>query len=329
MNETAEAANAGTSPAEAQAGHAAPADPHAACANCDSPLGGPFCAQCGQSAHIHRSLAHLAEEVLHGVLHFDAKGWKTIPLLIVDPGRLTRSYIDGRRTKYVSPLALFLFLLFVSFFVASMAGLAPGDPLPAPYALGQGQSVVDGPEAGIAASASAVQANRALMSAAAERSAAVRIADQLKRNGWVHSDIPHLDAATRLALDNPDLAAYKLKSTAYKFSFLLVPISLPFLWLMFVGKPGITMFDHAVFVLYSLCFMSLLFVILVVLEIAGWKAVLPWLGALVVPLHIWAQLRGTYGIGPVAALWRTVVLLLVAAFVVFVFMLAVLVMSMT
>lgn len=82
------------------------------CANCKAPLGGAFCQTCGQSAHIHHSLLHLAEEVVHGILHFDAKGWRTIPLLVAFPGRLTRRYIDGQRKNYVSPLALFLFMVF-------------------------------------------------------------------------------------------------------------------------------------------------------------------------------------------------------------------------
>lgn len=92
------------------------------CANCQAPLGGAFCQSCGQSAHIHHSLLHLAEEVVHGILHFDAKGWKTIPLLVAFPGRLTRRYIDGQRKNYVSPLALFLFMVFLTFFVTSFGG---------------------------------------------------------------------------------------------------------------------------------------------------------------------------------------------------------------
>lgn len=41
-----------------------------ACANCGASLFGKFCEACGQAAHVHRTPAHLAEESLHGVLHF-------------------------------------------------------------------------------------------------------------------------------------------------------------------------------------------------------------------------------------------------------------------
>ncbi|HEX8957895.1 MAG TPA: DUF3667 domain-containing protein [Burkholderiaceae bacterium] len=104
---------------EAGAQHGAQ-EAHGNCANCQTPLTGPFCRMCGQQAHVHRSLLHLVEEFLHGVFHFEAKGWRTIPLLIFKPGILTRRYIDGRRKTYVSPLALFLFMVFLMFFVASL-----------------------------------------------------------------------------------------------------------------------------------------------------------------------------------------------------------------
>src|SRR5690348_6887463 len=76
---------------------------HAAgkCANCSTTLAGAYCHSCGQSAHVHRSLWHMIEEGMHGVLHFDTKSWRTLPLLVARPGLLTRRYIDGQRARYV------------------------------------------------------------------------------------------------------------------------------------------------------------------------------------------------------------------------------------
>ena len=34
-------------------------------------------------------------------------------MLLLNPGRLTREWIQGKRTRYVSPLALFLFTVFL------------------------------------------------------------------------------------------------------------------------------------------------------------------------------------------------------------------------
>lgn len=339
------------------------ATPAAKCANCQAPLGGAYCQACGQSAHIHHSLLHLAEEVVHGIFHFDAKGWRTIPMLVAFPGRLTRRYIDGQRKNYVSPLALFLFMVFLTFFAAS-------------FGAGQPQTR----EAKIASLSEQVtsakrQVERNALALDAARKADVEVADaeetlaqsrklhdqaeqrllrvvspekasgeeeiELGEAGWtsklaakIASSPPNPDAAfpelekgLRHAAANPELALYKLKNTTYKFSFLLIPISLPFVWLMFFWKRGVTMYDHAVFVLYSLCFMSLLFVVLIPLSKIG----MDWLVALLVflapPLHIFAQLRGTYSLGRWGALWRTGMLLLVANLVLSVFVVLVLMMS--
>ena len=85
------------------------------CRNCNTPLTGAYCAACGQSAHIHRSLVSLGHDILHGAFHFEGKLWRTLPELFFRPGRLTRRYIDGERAKFVSPMALFLFTVFVMF----------------------------------------------------------------------------------------------------------------------------------------------------------------------------------------------------------------------
>ena len=61
-------------------------------------------------------------------------------------------------------------------------------------------------------------------------------------------------------MKNPELAVYKIQNAAYKYAFLLVPISLPFVWLLFIWRRGTTLFDHAVYILYSLSFVSLLFI---------------------------------------------------------------------
>jgi hypothetical protein len=92
---------------------------HGVCSDCGAPTSGNFCANCGQPTHVHRTLLHLGEELLHGVMHFDARIWRTLPLLAFNPGRLTREWVEGKRSRYVSPLAIFLFTLFVMFFALS------------------------------------------------------------------------------------------------------------------------------------------------------------------------------------------------------------------
>ena len=86
------------------------------CLNCGTPLSGPYCHQCGQHAHVHRTITAFFHDFAHGVLHFEGKIWRTLPELALHPGRLTRRYIEGERAKFVSPMALFLFSIFFMFF---------------------------------------------------------------------------------------------------------------------------------------------------------------------------------------------------------------------
>jgi hypothetical protein len=319
-----------------------------ACANCGTALAGSFCHACGQRGHVHRSLLHMSEEFLHGILHFDAKAWRTLPLLVARPGELTRRYIEGHRARFVSPLALFLFMVFFLFFVGSLTsksnftGKSPDEKgrAVAEQRLAEARARLEARQAALAARpggadaadlaevrselAIVEQAARALDGGnGASAANAANAAEETSISG-----IAPLDAAFAFAMKNPEYALYKLKNTAYKFSFLLVPITLPFLWLMFFWRPGVTMFDHAVFSLYSLSFMSLLFVLLFLLKFAGLGSAVASLLFIVPPLHLFFQLRGTYGLTVGETLWRTAALVSVVGCVFVLYLMLILYLSM-
>src|SRR4051812_37409011 len=90
------------------------------CLNCGALLSGSYCHDCGQHAHVHRTLSAFFHDFLHGVLHFEGKIWRTLPLLVWRPGELTRRYIEGQRATFVSPVALFLFSVFLMFAVMGL-----------------------------------------------------------------------------------------------------------------------------------------------------------------------------------------------------------------
>jgi hypothetical protein len=109
------------------------------------------------------------------------------------------------------------------------------------------------------------------------------------------------------AVKNPDLLFYKLKTNAYKFSWMLIPLSVPFLWLLFPFSRRFRFYDHTVFVTYSLSFMTLLVVTAVLIGVAGLPQIAGF-AMLVPPFHIYRQLKGTYGLTARSALVRTVLL---------------------
>ena len=252
------------------------AEPHSepVCANCDTPINGNFCHNCGQSAHVHHSLLHLLEEMVHGLWHFDAKGWRTIPLLIAYPGELTRRYIDGQRVRFISPLGLFLFMVFFMFFVFSFSKTSTLQLGNEPVANATKQAVTGGVNKGMDdAKAAVARAQTALDQAklsgidVADRQADLdtaradqkeledgiralaNLTDPGKKTGQdIQIEGANSEKLKRLvqhALDNKELVAYKMKNNAYKFALILVPVSLPFLWMMFFWRKNITLFDHA------------------------------------------------------------------------------------
>ena len=396
--------------------------PHLVCANCSAFLQDQarYCHTCGQSSHIHHSLLHMVEEVLHGLFHFDTKAWRTLPALVVNPGQLTRQYLDGKRTAFVSPLALFLFMVFIMFFVLSFT-LQEEKINSSKAALDKQQSIsnvlattqkslsvelkkeaeiknndaaifekreeihelrrliktleeqlenlngtpktdaaiqneiaqrklelsqLHASQASIAKSSDATTNDAHIFKmkalnqqiaftesdlASAQKKALKQIQAQPPKDEKAKgsntkststdedkntdlSTIPYIGAALKHAKYEKELTLYKMKSKAASFAFVLMPISLPFLWLLFAFKRKYVMFDHAVFSLYSLSFMCILIMLISVLAKFNFSTTAGWLFVLIPPIHMYRQLRGAYQLSVSSTVWRTIALLLIAFF---------------
>lgn len=320
---------------------------HRLCLNCGTALIGPHCHHCGQSGHVHRSLGAVGHEIVHGVFHFEGKFWRTLPLLAWRPGDLTRRYVAGERARFVSPMAIFLFSIFAMFAVFSFAGIsAPTDM----------RGVNAYPLAAIKTERADVEKQREKavrtrddpQSDAEDRAEAVKdIADadtQLKgldtaakqlNDDPVVVNVEHtgwyaLDHGIEKWKQNPSLMVYKLQSSVYKFSWLLIPLSLPFLWLLFFWKRQYKLYDHAVFIIYSIAFMSLLFIVITLAAKLGVPS--GWLGVagVFIPFfHITRQLKQAYQLRWWSALLRAMVLTWFIAIVLVLFLLILVAMGMT
>lgn len=117
--------------------------------------------------------------------------------------------------------------------------------------------------------------------------------------------VPIIDSALEKWRKNPSLMIYKLQANGYKFSWLLIPLSIPFVWLMFAWKRRFKAYDHAVFITYSLSFMSLFLIALSLLGAIGLSGGLIFtLFATIAPLHLYKHLRRAYELPRLSALWR-------------------------
>lgn len=364
---------------EARGGH------EGVCLNCGAQLTGPYCSQCGQHGHAHRKLTHVAEEFLHGILHFETKTWRTLPMVLFRPGTLTRNYDYGKRARYLSPLTLFLFSIFLMFFVFSTvmpddisttvgavaedaqvtqadldearqdladaqtalaearahpaadepAGLAEGL---AQGAVARAQTAVDRIERQLAAQRNSAAASRSTESA---REGGVNVGvsvagepvqpnrrwqDDLRdavERGDVRPSMGNeaLNQRVLASLRNPDLALFKIQEAASKFSFLLAPLSLPFIMLLFVWKRGVTLYDHMAYALYALSFAAFLMIaVMLTSRLPPWGGWLPVaLLGLGLPVHTYFHLKGAYALGWWSALWRSAFMLLFASFILSIF----------
>ena len=320
-----------------------------ACLNCGTQLLGSHCHSCGQAAHVHKTIAAFFHDLAHGVFHFEGKIWRTLPLLAWHPGKLTREYIDGRRASYVSPIALFLFVVFLTFALFNLAG----DPIH----FDQNNNAVVGAE-GVTAEGEAVKHVAAIKVelAAAEKAhqptAAIEgklVGAQAALEGIRTSNANNtakgppvkitsgaasgpewakgINQAWDKAVANPDLAIFKVQSSAYKYSWLLIPLSVPFVWLLFPFSRRFHIYDHIVFVTYSLSFM--LIVLAAITAINVWTSLGGLIAVLIlyVPFHMHRQLRETYGLTRAGALWRTIALSFAAMIALTLFAMAVLALS--
>jgi hypothetical protein len=106
--------------------------PHAPgqCANCGTTLAGPVCHSCGQTADtFHRPIWELFMEILDGLFGFEGRLWRTIPPLMLQPGKITLQYLSGVRARYVRPFRLYLTVSVVLFFILfAFQGLVPDAP---------------------------------------------------------------------------------------------------------------------------------------------------------------------------------------------------------
>jgi len=269
------------------------------CLNCGRCFKGEFCNGCGQAAEIHRSLPAFWHEVIHGVLHFEGKAWQTLLLLAWRPGELTRRFIQGERKRFVSPVALFLFSIFLMFAVFQMSGITS----PADIGVPSERSDV-----GIATGAPAA----ALVIGSESEGTMLAV----RKTGW-----GWLDKGLEKWRDNPSLMLYKFQANSYKYSWLLIVISIPFVWLLFARGHRFNTYDHAVFVTYSISFMTVLMVLLSLLyRLGAYPALVAGAALLLPPVHLYRDLRDAYSLSVVGAAWRLVALLLFIVIVVAMFL---------
>jgi Protein of unknown function (DUF3667) len=384
------------------------------CLNCKAQLDGPFCRNCGQKAKVHRTLNAFWHDLIHGVFHFDGKIWRTLPMLMWHPGVLTRRYVHGERAKFVSPLALFLFCVFVTY--ASVNSLVPTSldgAIESPASIEKDfidgkreaeaeikelqadlrEAKAEGADVAaielaiskqadaiakldseykakirkrqlaqsltvderkkteakiaeitgeIAAAKKAGQSTTNLDAALSDKQTELKVLKNItalaNKGGTISAEdinvnmfgIESLNQAAKHALENPQLVMYKVQSSAYKYAWLLIILSTPFVWLIFAWRRQYLVFDHAVFVTYSLCFMLLLTTFgSFALRFESWAPFTATFLTFAPVLHMYRQLKESYVLSRFSTLWRTALLSMIAMTVLALFVVIIITLGLT
>ncbi|MCA8902944.1 MAG: DUF3667 domain-containing protein [Hyphomonas sp.] len=322
-----------------------PVEPGKPCGNCGTIVEHRYCPVCGQlGSDFHRPFFSLVASSIADTFAVDSRLWRSIPLLLFRPGRLTRNYLDGKRARYVPPFRMFL-LASVLFFL-TVFGLGDrmgwyddwkiGDQA-GPVTFQQGE---EGRQAAIAemeerlTAPDITDAEREALTQSIEAMVSVRtsLGSLQGEDGKIDRDELHRAvvegaedgtteaekaAATALAdkvadvFENQDRFGQRLKEWTPRFSLMFMPILALMLTISYAWHRSLFIYDHVIAALHFQTFLYLLLTVLVLIGAftpagAGWAALA---GCLTVTAYMYRMLRVAYGTGRFMAALRTSILL--------------------
>lgn len=87
------------------------------CKSCGNAVSGHYCSACGERVltPADHTLKHYLGALLNAFTFADSKLWNTLKAVVLRPGELSAAYMDGRRVKYMRPVAFFFLANFIYF----------------------------------------------------------------------------------------------------------------------------------------------------------------------------------------------------------------------
>lgn len=324
-----------------------PVEPGKPCGNCGTVVEQRYCPRCGQlGSDFHRPFFSLVVSSISDTFALDGRLWRSIPMLLFRPGRLTRNYLDGMRARYVPPFRMFLLasvLFFLTIFgLGSQMGwyhdikLGNGDsyyigvagqesiPLTSEERIASLEKAAADPTlppdeiARVEAELTRVRAGILLDQILKDdntfdREALKRIVDEKLGEDATEAEKTRLYQSIERAArwyENQDVFGQRLREWAPRFSLMFMPILALMLTLSYAWRRKLFIYDH---VITALHFQTFLYVLLTVLVLFGafTPAGVSWailVGYLAVTAYMYRMLRVTYSTGRVMSALRVVLL---------------------
>ena len=287
------------------------------CLDCGAAVTGKHCEHCGQSSGVHvLSMREVAGDVTHSLLHLDSRVWRTLKLLILKPGELTREFIAGRHQRYLPPFRLYLAISILFF---ALSALLPGFSLVQMNRSGEeaiAPVVIEGRDQTAARAQSALdelpaEVRKELAAAGVDAKAIEQAAagtepcsvDLPPIFGVDWSD-PLRRACLKIRADGGAQLAERFAATAPKLMFLFLPL-MAAVALLFYWKPRRLYAEHLVLFLHNQAFTFLLILVtqivsaitLLKLPFIGVLSFINFLLFLYLVYYIYRSMRVVYGEG--------------------------------
>ncbi|WP_297763091.1 DUF3667 domain-containing protein [uncultured Muriicola sp.] len=94
------------------------------CKNCGTRSKLHYCPACGQRISVYKvTFKETFEDLADALFTVNAPLIITLKLLIINPGKLFTSYLEGQRRKYYKPVAFFLLTTLVYLLIRSLIGI--------------------------------------------------------------------------------------------------------------------------------------------------------------------------------------------------------------
>lgn len=101
------------------------------CKNCEAPISGAYCSNCGQRSIIKTlSFKETFSDLASGLFSFEAPFWRTLMRLFLNPGKLFREYLSGKRKTYFKPVSFFILFTAIHLLIRSLLDYDPMGGVP-------------------------------------------------------------------------------------------------------------------------------------------------------------------------------------------------------
>ncbi len=88
------------------------------CRNCGNTNTSPYCGNCGQRSSVYKvTFRETFQDLADNLFSISAPLPRTLKYLIINPGKLLREYLQGKRKKYYKPISFFILATALYLFV--------------------------------------------------------------------------------------------------------------------------------------------------------------------------------------------------------------------